>query len=365
MSHSAPPSGFSARKRHIVGAPVIRMTPASARSYQPMLRLATGGMGSVYLGYQSSLAGPMEFVAIKRVHAHLAADGRLPAMLRAEAEYMAEVRHPNVVRFIELTTVEGEQALVMEYVEGASAAQLATGTGMPTAIALRVALDACAGLAAIHEAGLLHRDLSPGNVIVGVDGVARVADFGVAQRATDKQGGLYGKLGYMAPEYLTLGLASNASDVFALGVVIRELLEASPEYAAALEPIVERALSPDPQARHSANELMVALEGAGQRLATPYDVGMFVEQASRPAVKGAPTTRAVTGQAPLATMISPMAPASPRAPSPLAMVGRPLPMVVAVPTAKPAASSKKIVALAAFALFVTLLTSAFAQWGLA
>jgi serine/threonine protein kinase len=402
MGHTAPLSGFSTPKCSKAGATVMQLAPAAGcAAYRPTLRLATGGMGSVYLGYREGAGSSAEFVAIKRVHAHLATEFGLHDLLRSEAAYMAAVRHPNVVGFVDFANVEGEPALVMEYVEGSSLAQLGVGqTALPVAIALRIALDACAGLAATHAAngadgaglGLVHRDVSPQNVIVGVDGMARIADFGVAKGASEEQAGLYGKRGYMAPEYLTMGVATASADVFALGIVIWEMLTGTHLFrrsseletigrtlsadassigsasgaAAALDPVLAYALAPDPQYRASALELAVAIESAGLPIASHDEVGAFVEHAAR-----APVTRvaAVTNlpEAVEATASS-FVMASRRPPplslSPLAVV-RPRPVAQAEPQADQARRPTwvKYVALAVFAVVLATGTSAIAQLG--
>jgi eukaryotic-like serine/threonine-protein kinase len=380
MGHTAPPSASSTAKRHVAG---VTVTPLAVGSYRPMLCLATGGMGSVYLGYCES--APADLVAIKRVHAHLPAALGLHDMLRAEARYMAAVCHPNVVRYVDFTSIDNEPALVMEYVEGSSLTQLgAVETAFPVSIALRIALDACAGLTAVHAAsiGLVHRDVSPQNVMVGVDGIARIADFGVAKAADEEQAGLYGKRGYMAPEYLTTGVAAAPSDVFGLGVVIWELLagrhlfrssceletigrtlatqapslaKVSPVLAAALDPVLARALASDPEDRFTASELRVAIESAGLPIASREEVGEFVERAASAAVKRVAPVMDATPPAieamPLSLVFPSRRPPA-CAPSPLAVV-RQRPAAVA-PAAKVGGgfTKLKIAALAAFAVVI-------------
>ena len=194
-------------------------------------------MGAVYIGFQRGAAGFVRTVAIKRAHPHVLADAHSRAMILEEARHASLVRHPNVVSVDDVEEVEGELLLVMNYVEGASLSQLlGSDVLMPRNVALRIAIDVCTALEAIHtaksEAGgplaLVHRDVSPQNVLVGVDGLARVTDFGIAKGVRGpKRTSLSmrrGKIGYMSPEYLRTGATSASSDMFAFGVVVWEML---------------------------------------------------------------------------------------------------------------------------------------------
>lgn len=206
----------------------------SLRRYSLVLKIASGGMGAVYLGFQTGAAGFRRPVAIKRAHAHLAEDPDFRRMIINEARLASLVRHPNVVSVCDVDDVDGELFLVMEYVEGATLAELMTGERpLPLRLTLRIISDACRGLDALHSAvddrgqplGLVHRDISPQNILVGIDGVARIADFGIAKAYEGTTSGLLrGKPAYMAPEYITSGIASRASDVFGLGIVAWECI---------------------------------------------------------------------------------------------------------------------------------------------
>jgi len=208
--------------------------PSSSR-YAIVERIAKGGMGTVYLGVQRGAAGFHRPVAIKRTHRHLLEDERIREILIDEARNASAVRHPNVVSIDDVEEVDGELLLIMAYVPGGSLSQLLE-RDMPMGIALRVLLDAAAGIAAIHDAkdargralGLVHRDVSPQNILVGSDGVARIADFGIAKRISDPKRTAKmmrrGKHGYMAPEYVKTGETTASADMFALGVVMWEAL---------------------------------------------------------------------------------------------------------------------------------------------
>jgi serine/threonine protein kinase len=210
-------------------------------TYVAFVKLAAGGTATVFVAARVNDPNG-ELVALKRPHPHVLDDPRQRAALLREARIAATIRHPNVVPVREVEEREGELELVMDYVEGASLATLIAGEAsrdarVPTAIAVRVLLDACAGLAAVHaekdakgaHLGLVHRDVSPQNILVGTDGVARLTDFGLAKAVYEgapstTQGTLKGKLGYMAPEYVSRGRIDASGDVFALGVVAWEAL---------------------------------------------------------------------------------------------------------------------------------------------
>jgi serine/threonine-protein kinase len=180
-------------------------------------------------------------VAIKRLHPHLAKDPDFVSMFLDEARLAARIRHPNVVPTLDVVSLEDELFLVMEYVEGESFAYLLRrmrerGEVAPTAITIAIMLAVLHGLHAAHEATsergellhIVHRDVSPQNILVGVDGVARVLDFGVAKAAwrlqTTRAGQLKGKLAYMAPEQLAGSEIDRRVDVFAASVVLWEAL---------------------------------------------------------------------------------------------------------------------------------------------
>jgi serine/threonine protein kinase len=223
-----------------------RRSPRSSSRFQLLLKIASGGMGTVYLGRQKGPAGFQRLVAIKRAHPHLLEDANIVRMLALEARLASLIRHPNVVGVTDVEVADGELLLVMEYVEGGSLAEVAAGGLLPIGIALRVILDVCEGLHAVHETideegkhlGLVHRDVSPQNVLVGIDGAARVADLGIA-RASALQAtttALRGKPSYMAPEYIATSKATRSTDVFALGIVAWEALTGERFFSELIEP---------------------------------------------------------------------------------------------------------------------------------
>jgi serine/threonine-protein kinase len=198
-------------------------------------------MATVHLG---RLRGPVGFsrtVAIKKLHPQYAKDPEFVNMFLDEARLVGRIRHPNVVPTLDVVSNQGEILLVMEYVQGESLSRLirtvqARGERISPRVAATVLSGVLHGLHAAHEArneqgeplGIVHRDVSPQNVMVGVDGVGHVLDFGVAKAAgrmsTTREGQIKGKLSYMAPEQLNGGAVTRQSDVYAAAVVLWETL---------------------------------------------------------------------------------------------------------------------------------------------
>jgi eukaryotic-like serine/threonine-protein kinase len=202
--------------------------------------LASGGMATVHLG---RLLGPVGFsrtVAIKRLHEQFAKDPEFVSMFLDEARLCARIRHPNVVPTLDVIAGDRQLLLVMEYVQGESLSRLfrasvTRGERVPLKIAVSILSGMLHGLHAAHEAkdehgqplGIVHRDVSPQNVLIGADGVARVLDFGVAKAKgrlyTTQDGRVKGKLSYMAPEQLRSDPVDRKSDIFAASIVAWEL----------------------------------------------------------------------------------------------------------------------------------------------
>jgi eukaryotic-like serine/threonine-protein kinase len=285
--------------------------------YAVSSEIASGGMAVVYLG---RLLGPIGFsrtVAIKRLHPHLAKEEEFVRMFLDEARLAARIQHPNVVDTLDVVAAEDEVLLVMEYVRGESLTGLTrNGAQVEPSIAVAILTGVLHGLHAAHEAkseageplGIVHRDVSPQNVLVGADGIARVLDFGVAKAVgrltTTREGGLKGKLPYMSPEQLIGSSVGRQSDVWSASVVLWELLTGKRLFKAesegkvvtdvmsapivapseivrglprALDLVVLRGLERDPFQRFaSGREMALALERA-LPLATPSAIGAFVE----------------------------------------------------------------------------------------
>jgi len=212
--------------------------------YELVAEIASGGMATVFLARVQGIGGFQRFVAIKRLHPHLATESEFVQMFLDEARLAAGIHHPNVVPILEVGASERGYYLVMEYIEGDTLARLLAraatkGARIPRPIGLRVIIDMLQGLHAAHElrdeknelTGLVQRDVSPQNVLVGVDGVTRITDFGVARAATrltaTRVGQLKGKIAYMAPEQATgASDVDRRADVFSSGIVLWEVLAA-------------------------------------------------------------------------------------------------------------------------------------------
>lgn len=198
-------------------------------------------MATVFLAVYEGVARPREIVAIKVVHQHLAYDPEFVAMLADEARIASAIRHPNVVEIREfiLGRADGRNYIVMEYADGETLAmflkQAARGKRVSTALAASIGADVAGGLHAAHELrgphgeslDLVHRDVSPQNIIVTYDGRVQLTDFGVAKATGRIQrtqpGEIKGKLAYMAPEQAFGRDVDRRADVYALGVVLYEL----------------------------------------------------------------------------------------------------------------------------------------------
>lgn len=293
--------------------------------YEILRSIASGGMARVHLGRAVGAGGFERQVAIKTMHPHLAEEADFVAMFLDEARLSARVHHPNVVATLDVQQDDEGIFLVMEYVDGFALHEILVGSRkerspLPFGLTLRIFLDLLAGLHAAHELTdgdgapleVIHRDVSPHNVLVGVDGAARITDFGIARAAvrlsSTREGHLKGKLRYMAPEQFSSRQLDRRTDLYAAGAVLWEMLagrclvngedqgacmmeigepdKASPR---ALNPDVPesiaaaclRALRADPGERYAtAAAFAEALEGAaaeaGILVASPREVSTFV-----------------------------------------------------------------------------------------
>jgi serine/threonine-protein kinase len=209
--------------------------------YELLAPIGAGGMATVYLGVAERVGGFRKHVAVKMIHGYADGDPAHGAELVREAKLIVQIRHPNVVSVLDVGEDPFGIFLVMDYVEGDNFAGLrraakALGERIPDAIALKIVCDSLAGLHASHELrdergknlGLVHRDFSPQNILVGTDGVARLTDFGIAKVALTaghtQTGQVKGKIGYMAPEQARGDPLDQRCDVWAAGVVAWEAL---------------------------------------------------------------------------------------------------------------------------------------------
>lgn len=208
--------------------------------YELLLEIASGGMATVYL---ARLWGPESFeklLALKRIHDHLADEAEFVDMFLDEARLAARIQHPNVVTIFEMGEIEGRHYLTMEYVHGQSVADLLKGVvrshqRLAWPVVARIGALAAAGLHAAHELrgqdgtflGVVHRDVSPQNILLSYDGQVKIADFGVAyaaeRLARTRTGSLKGKLAYMSPEQISHRSLDRRSDLFSLGIILYEM----------------------------------------------------------------------------------------------------------------------------------------------
>ena len=209
--------------------------------YQLIEKLASGGMGEVFL---ARTAGIEKLLVLKRILPHLAQDKEFLDLFLDEARIAARLNHPNLTRIIDLGDVGGAWFLVMEHVAGKDLRQIAMRVRnkrqqLPLGFVCRIVADAAAGLHYAHRATdaqgrpmhIVHRDVSPHNVLISYDGDVKLIDFGVAKAVGRIQqteaGVLRGKYPYMSPEHVTSGEVDHRSDQFSLGVVLWELLTGS------------------------------------------------------------------------------------------------------------------------------------------
>jgi serine/threonine protein kinase len=266
--------------------------------YQVEDVLGGGGMALVYRARDEELDRP---VAIKLLADNLAADEAFRKRFLREARLAAQLAHPNVVQVYDSGEADGRPYIVMEYVEGETLAELLSRRGrVPPAEAVELALQVCSGLEHAHRAGLIHRDIKPQNLLIRGDGTVKIVDFGIARSARGTRltetGSVLGTAAYLAPEQAAGEEVTPAADVYAVGVVLYELLagrtphtaesltqflvsghdqsipelrELAPEVPEALEDVVMRCLARIPEYRPpSAGALAASLSATSGELPT-------------------------------------------------------------------------------------------------
>ncbi len=282
--------------------------------------IASGGMATVHLGCLVGAGGFTRSVAIKRLFPQFARDPEFVAMFLDEARLAARVFHPNVISIVDVVEDGPDLFLVMDYVRGAPLSLLnrrarERNAPAPPAVAARILCSALSGLHAAHEAvdtegarlEIVHRDVSPQNILVGADGVARVFDFGIAKAAgrlqTTRAGQVKGKLAYMAPEQISDDNVCRLADVYAAAVVYwetltgRRLFHSADErttlskvltapvpapssfvrgLSPALDGVVLRGLARDPSHRYPTAYEMVREISKYSRIASSSEVGEWV-----------------------------------------------------------------------------------------
>ncbi|MEZ4391887.1 MAG: protein kinase [Polyangiales bacterium] len=294
--------------------------------FEIIAEIGSGGMASVYLARATSTSGRSNFRrlhAIKVMHPHLSQDEQFVDMFLDEARVAATIHHPNVVPILDVGNDDGLIYLVMDYIEGDSLSNVEKVAinlrrRIPIGITLRVMLDALAGLHYAHELTtpdgthlkIVHRDVSPQNIVISVDGTSRIVDFGIAKAesrvTTTKVGMIKGKLNFMAPEQLRSGQLDRRVDIFGLGVTLWEavtlrrlyagesdfetarrilageypaLQDFDPKLPPALDEVCRTALHPDAAQRwQTCAEFADAIESKLRgHIASPRDVATFIQ----------------------------------------------------------------------------------------
>lgn len=270
--------------------------------YRIVKRIAIGGMAEIFLARQRGLEGLERTVVVKRILEKLEENEEFVTMFLDEARLMAALSHPSIAQVLDLGRAEDTHYLVMEYVRGPTVgAMLAAASkreerGLPAPTALSIGLTVAEALHYVHERrdelgrplNIVHRDLNPTNVLVSYDGAVKLIDFGIAKAATrvyeTRAGVIKGTFGYIAPEALTGGEVDRRADVFALGILLYELIigqhpfdfsdeprqlerilharyrrprEVRPEIAESLDRIIARCLAADPGHRYDSMEPLV------------------------------------------------------------------------------------------------------------
>lgn len=205
--------------------------------YTLIRRLAMGGMAELYLAQQTGAAGFSKIVALKRIHPHLSQNETFTGMFLTEARLASDLNHPNLAHVLDFGECNTEHYLTMEYVHGANLheALKQARAPLPMAAALQVVIDVARGLHELHEhrstdgrpLGMVHRDVSPSNVLLAYDGSVKLTDFGIAKAmeltSATRTGTFKGKLGHSSPEQARGEQIDRRSDVFCLGILLYEV----------------------------------------------------------------------------------------------------------------------------------------------
>ena len=309
------------------------MSGSTLGHYELLTRIGRGGMASVWVARERApVSGKQRLVAVKAMLPELARHSDFRAMFLGEGQIVRSIDHPNVVKVHEVSEDRGILYMAMEWVEGDSLRTLIKEAkrrrAIPAEMAVKIIADTAAGLHAAHELrgwdgelrNIVHCDISPHNILVGLDGQAKLVDFGVANATahTELEGNdrIKGKFGYMSPEQASAGKIDRRSDVFALGIVLYELTtgerlfrgddaahtlelvksgpipapqEVYAKYSEKLAAIVKRALSRDVHERYqTAAEFREALEHylKDERImVSPAGVGQLVKRVLGPRIE--------------------------------------------------------------------------------
>jgi eukaryotic-like serine/threonine-protein kinase len=294
--------------------------------YRLLKRLAAGGMAEIYLARQEGPAGFTRQLVVKRIHRHLSEDPRFVGMFLDEARLAAQLSHPNIAQVFDFGQADESFFLAMEVVRGADLSRLLSACGklklkFPFSIAAGVIAQVCRGLDYAHNAtddsgnnlGVIHRDVSPQNVLVRTDGIVKIVDFGIAKAASSEHhteaGIVKGKFSYMAPEqFRNADGVDRRTDIYSAGLLLHELITGvralgsgdvamanamqghftpienlRPDTPAGLRAIVTQALQFEPEERfQTALEMSKAIEQhlheEGEAAGSPEKIAAFVSE---------------------------------------------------------------------------------------
>jgi eukaryotic-like serine/threonine-protein kinase len=233
--------------------------------YELLCPIASGGMASVWLARLRGKRGFEKLFAIKTIKTELISDAHFQEMFMDEARIASRIIHPNVAQILELGEQDDILYIVMEYVDGDSLAKInrlanKRGSPLPPGVSMRIVAEMCAGLHAAHQLkdaegeslGVVHRDVSPQNVLVTTSGQAKVIDFGLVKArnrsaAETETGVVKGKIRYMAPEQVSTKQVDHRADIWAAGMCLYELITGHPPYHEEEDlDVVKRLMSSDP-----------------------------------------------------------------------------------------------------------------------
>ncbi|WP_434345260.1 protein kinase domain-containing protein [Myxococcus virescens] len=336
--------------------------------YQLVRKLASGGMAEVFLAKAAGPRGFEKTLVLKRILPHLAEDAAFVEMFLGEARLAAQLEHPNIVQIFDFGEAEGSFFLAMEFIDGPNLRKLvkrAAEEALPPAFCAKVVAAAAEGLAYAHEfrdaetgepLGLIHRDVSPDNILVSRQGAVKVVDFGIAKVAGQGHrtltGVVKGKVAYMPPEQLQAKAMDRRVDVYALGVVLYELLtgkrpfdattdvsvmqailfepfipvvQRRPDVPVALQQVLDKALAKDRDRRYAdcralQDDLERFVLSTGEPVGA-YQIAQRIAQWVPEVVSGSVTKLSREGESkapevPVSSMVSPLDSTSPTTPVP-------------------------------------------------
>ena len=251
-----------------------------AGRYRIESRLGSGGMSTVHLAFDERLE---RYVAVKLLAEHLAADPAFVSRFQREALAAARLIHPNIVQVFDsgLDERRDQHYIVMEYIDGQSCAEILRDRGWLTVEeTLPIVLGACAGLDYAHRKGVVHRDVKPGNLLLGTDRVVKLADFGIAkateQSSITQLGSVLGTAAYLAPEQGRGEEAGPPADIYALGVVTYQLLAGRLPFEGSS--LTELAIKQQREPPPSLDDLVAAVS---PELAEAVDVALRIDPRQR------------------------------------------------------------------------------------